>query len=179
MKEITPGFGAAPARRRRLSDEVQEAHVEAFLHRSYQPRSDCHDTPRRHEPRDVRHVLRYLRASGLCAAPTLAVTPANELAGRFAEYLRRQRGLTGTTICGYRSIAWNFLMHRFDSGSIDPGALRAIDVIGFVRREASRLRPSGLKLVVNGLRAFLRYAESRGEIPGALISAAPAVAARS
>ena len=60
---------------------------------------------------------------------------------------------------------------------IDLGAIRATDVIGFVRREAPRLRPRGLKHVVSGLRAFLRYAEYRGEINGALISAVPAVAA--
>ena len=45
--------------------EVQDAHVEAFLRRPYQPRSDCRDTPRRHEPPAVRQLVRYLRAQGL------------------------------------------------------------------------------------------------------------------
>ena len=157
--------------------EVQDVHVEAFLRRPYQPRSDCRDTPRRHEPTAVRQLLRYLRAQGLCAAPALAVTPADELAASFAQHLQHQRGLAATTIGYYRSLARNFLAHRFGSGDIDLSAIRATDVIGFVRREAQRLRPRGLKQVVNGLRAFLRYAQYRGEIQGALIGAVPAVAA--
>lgn len=157
--------------------EVQDAHVEAFLRRPYRPRSDCRHAPRRHEPAAVRQLLRYLRARGLCAVPALHITPADELAASFAEHLQRQRGLAFTTIGGYETLARNFLAHRFGGDEIDLGALRATDVIGFVRREAQRLRPRGLKQVVNGLRSFLRYALYRGEIKGALISAVPAVAA--
>lgn len=157
--------------------EVQDAHVEAFLRRPYQPRSDCRDTPRRHEPPAVRQLVRYLRAQGVCATQAIAVTPADELAASFAEHLQRQRGLAVRTIGYYRTLARNFLAHRFGSEDIDLGALRAMEIIGFVRQEAQRLRRQGLKHVVNGLRAFLRYALYRGEIEGALISAVPAVAA--
>jgi site-specific recombinase XerD len=157
--------------------EVQDAHVEAFLRRPYQPRSDCRDTPRRHEPPAVRQLLRYLRAQGLCAAPTHAVTPADELAASFAEHLQHERGLATSTIGGYRNLARDFLAHRFGSDDIHLGAILATDVIGFVRREAPRLRPGGLKHVVNGLRAFLRYGQYRGEINSALLSVVPAVAA--
>ena len=157
--------------------EVQDAHVEAFLRRPYQPRSDCRDTPRRHEPPAVRQLLRYLRAQGLCDAPALAVTPADELAVSFAEHLQHERGLAAATISYYRTLSRDFLAHRFGSDDIDLGAIRATDVIDFVRREARRLRPRGLKQVVNGLRAFLRYAQYRGEIKSALINAVPAVAA--
>ncbi|MBS3996470.1 MAG: tyrosine-type recombinase/integrase [Hydrogenophaga sp.] len=157
--------------------EVQDAHVEAFVSRPYQPRSDCRDTPRRHEPPAVRQLLQYLRAQGLCAAPSLVVTPADERATSFAEHLQHERGLAATTIGYYRTLARNFLAHRFGSDAIDLGAICATDLIGFVRQEAQRLRPLGLKHVVNGLRAFLRYAEYRGEINHALISAVPAVAA--
>lgn len=157
--------------------EVQDTHVEAFLRRPYQPRSDCRDTPRRHEPPAVRQLLRYLRTQGLCAAPALAVTPADELAASFAEHLQHERGLAATTIGYYRTLARDFLAHRFGSDDINLGAIRATDVIDFVRREARRLRARGLKNVVNGLRAFLRYAQYRGEIKSALINAVPAVAA--
>ena len=157
--------------------ELQDAHVEAFLRRPYQPRSDCRDTPRRHEPPAIRQLLRYLRAQGLCAVPASAITPADQLAASFAQYLGHARGLASTTIGGYRTLARDFLAHRFGSDEIDLGAIRATDVIDFVRREARRLRPRGLKHVVNGLRAFLRYAQYRGEIKGSLINAVPAVAA--
>ncbi|MBI3102240.1 MAG: site-specific integrase [Burkholderiales bacterium] len=157
--------------------ELEDAHVEAFLRRPYQPRSDCRDTPRRHEPPAIRQLLRYLRAQGLCTAPALAVTPADQLVISFAQYLGHARGLASTTIGGYRTLARDFLAHRFGSDEIDLGAICATDVIDFVRREARRLRPRGLKHVVNGLRAFLRYAQYRGEIKGSLINAVPAVAA--
>ena len=157
--------------------QVEDAHVEAFLRRPYQPRSDCRDTPRRHERASVRQLLQYLRAHGLCAATALTVTPADELAASFAEHLKHERGLATTTIGGYQTLARSFLVRCFSSDDIDLGAMRATDVIGFVRQEAQRLRPRGLKHVVNGLRAFLRYALYRGEIKSALISAVPAVAA--
>lgn len=157
--------------------EVEDAHVEAFLRRPYQPRSDCRNTPRRHEQASVRQLLQYFRAHGLCAATALTITPADELAARFAEHLQHQRGLATTTIGYYQTLARDFLAHRFGSGDIVLGAVRSTDVIAFVRQEARRLRPRGLKHVVNGLRAFLRYALYLGEIDDALINAVPAVAA--
>ena len=157
--------------------DVQDAHVEAFLRRPYQPRSDCRDTPRRHEPPAVRQLLLHLRAQGLCAVRASVITPAVELAAGFAEHLQRERGLAATTIGHYQTLARKFLVRRFGSDGIQLGAVRATDVIGFVQHEARCLRPRGLKHVVNGLRAFLRYAEYRGEIQGALINAVPAVAA--
>lgn len=157
--------------------QVDDAHVDAFVRRPYRPRSDCQHTPRRHEPPAVRQLLRYLRVQGLCAAPALDVTPADGLAVSFAQHLQRERGLATTTINCYRTIARDFLAHRFGGNGIDLGAIRATDIIDFVRREARRLHPGSLKQVVNGLRAFLRYAQYRGEISGALTNAVPAVAA--
>ena len=157
--------------------EVEDKHVDAFVRRPYRPRSGCRGTPRRHEAPSVRQLLRYLREQGFCAASVLAITPAGSMVAGFAQHLQHQRGLAATTIGYYRTLAHDFLAHRFGSSDIDLGAIRASDIIGFVRREARRLRPRGLKHVVNGLRSFLRYAEYRGEINGALISAVPAVAA--
>ena len=89
--------------------QVEDSHVEAFLRRPYQPRSDCRDTPRRHERASVRQLLQYLRAHGLCAATALTVTPADELAASFAEHLKHERGLATTTIGGYQTLARSFL----------------------------------------------------------------------
>ena len=157
--------------------EVHDAHVEAFVRRPYRPRSDCRASPRRHEPPAVRQLLRYLRAQGLCAVPTPAVTPAADLAASFARHLRQQRGLAATTIGCYRTLARDFLAHCFGNDDIDLGAIRATDVIGFVRQAARRLRPGSLKMVVNGLRCFLHFAQYRGDINSALLGAVPAVAA--
>ena len=157
--------------------DVQDGHVDEFIRRPYRPRSDCQGTPRRHEPPAVRQLLGYLREQGLCAAAPVVVIPADALVASFAQYLRHERGLAATTIDYYRTIAHDFLVHRFGNDSVDLGAIRSTDIIGFVQYQARRLRPRALKQVVNALRAFLRYAAYRGEINEALISAVPAVAA--
>lgn len=157
--------------------DVQDEHVDEFIRRPYRPRSDCQDTPRRHEPPAVRQLLRYLRGQGLCAAAPVVVIPADALVASFAEYLRHERGLAATTIDYCRTTAHDFLVHRFGNDSINLGAIRSTDIIGFVQHQARRLRPRALKQVVTALRAFLRYAQYRGEINEALISAVPAVAA--
>jgi site-specific recombinase XerD len=157
--------------------DIQDEHVDEFIRRPYRPRSDCQDTPRRHEPPAVRQLLRYLRGQGLCAAAPVVVIPADALVASFAQYLRHERGLAATTIDYYRTIAHDFLVHRFSNDSINLGAIHSTDIIGFVQHQARRLRPRALKQVVTALRAFLRYAQYRGEINEALISAVPAVAA--
>ena len=157
--------------------DVQDVHVDEFIRRPYRPRSDCQAPPRRHEPNAVRQLLGYLRGQGLCAAAPVVIVPADVLVASFAQYLRRERGLATATIGYYRTITRDFLVHRFGSECIDLGALHAPDIIGFVRHQARRLSARALKHVVTALRAFLRFAQYRGEIDEALISAVPAVAA--
>ncbi|SCC93372.1 putative integrase/recombinase y4rA [Thiomonas sp. X19] len=157
--------------------DVQDVHVDEFIRRPYRPRSDCQAPPRRHEPNAVRQLLGYLRGQGLCAAAPVVIVPADVLVASFAQYLRRERGLATATIGYYRTITRDFLVHRFGSECIALGALHATDIIGFVQHQARRLSARGLKHVVTALRAFLRFAQYRGEIDEALISAVPAVAA--
>jgi site-specific recombinase XerD len=159
--------------------DVQDAHVDEFIRRAYRPRSDCQAPPRRHEPFAVRQLLGYLRGQGLCAAASVVTIPADALVTSFAQYLRRERGLATGTIGYYRTFAREFLVHRFGSECIDLGALHAIDIVGFVQHQARRLLPRALQQLVTALRAFLRFAQYRGEINEALISAVPAVAASS
>ena len=52
----------------------------------------------------------------------------------------------------------------------------ATDIIDFIRSQATRLRPPGLKCVVTAMRSFLRYGQYRGDVAGALVAAVPAVA---
>ena len=132
--------------------------------------------PRRHEPFAVRQLLGYLRGQGLCAAAPAVAVPADALVASFEQFLLRERGLAATTIGYYRTVTRDFLVHRFGNDSVDLGAICATDIIGFVQRQARRIRPSALKQVVAALRAFLRYAEYRGEIGASLIGAVPAVA---
>ena len=157
--------------------DVQDMHIDEFIRRPYRPRRDCQAPPRRHEPNALRQLLGYLRGQGLCAAAPIVVIPADVVVDNFAQYLRRERGLAAGTIGYYRTITRDFLVHRFGIERIDLGALRAIDIVGFVQHQARRLLPRALKHVVTALRAFLRFAQYRGEINEGLIGAVPAVAA--
>ena len=157
--------------------DLQDVHVDGFIRRAYRPRRDCQAPPRRHEPFAVRQLLGYLRAQGLCAAAPVVIVPADVLVASFEQFLRQERGLASGTIGYYGTITRDFLVHRFGSQCIDLGALHANDIVGFVQHHARRLMPRGLKQTVTALRAFLRYAEYRGEISACLIGAVPAVAA--
>jgi integrase/recombinase XerD len=157
--------------------DVQDVHVDEFIRRPYRPRSDCKAPPRRHEPFAVRQLLGYLRGQGLCAVMPAVTVPADVVVASFAQHLRRERGLAATTIDLYRTIARDFLVHRFGNDKINLGAICPKDIISFVQHQARRLLPRALKHIATALRAFLRYAEYRGEINDALISAVPSVAA--
>lgn len=156
--------------------DVSDMHIDQFYRRDYQPRSDCRARPHRHESFALRQLLRYLQGQGLCTPVAAATSPADVLVASFGQFLLRDRGLAIGTIRGYRTTARDFLIHRFGSLSIDLGAVTATDIIGFVRQQATRLQPRALKHVVTALRAFLRFAQYRGEISSALIVAVPAVA---
>ena len=81
-----------------------------------------------------------------------------------------------TTIETYSRFASQFLHERFGTGEVDLRALRPIDPIEFVQRQAERMQPSALKCVVTAMRSFLRYAQYRGEVAPELVAAVPAVA---
>ncbi len=157
--------------------ELVDAHIDQFHYRSYRPRSDCRAAPRRHEAPALCQLLRYLREQGLCSPRPTTSVPADELLFDFTRFLVHDRGLAIGTIRYYCSGARGILLHRFGSGKVDLRSLHAADVISFVREQSRRLRPRGLRQVITALRAFLRYAQYRGEIDASLIDAVPAVAA--
>ncbi|QDX81049.1 hypothetical protein B9N43_07200 [Denitratisoma sp. DHT3] len=156
---------------------VSDTHIDQFHRRSYQPRSDCKAEPRIHETSALRHLLRYLREQGLCTPPPTATTSADDLVASFERFLLHDKGLATTTVDYYRSRTRDFLIHRFGTGEVDLGNLSAANVIDFIRNQSRQLRPKSLKSVITALRAFLRYAQYRGETSAALVNAVPAVAA--
>lgn len=156
--------------------DVSEEHLDRFHRRRYRPRSDCRAEPRVHESTSLRHLLRYLRAQGLCVPAVSPPVPADELVASFEQFLLRDRGLAASTVRGYRTTVRAFLIRRFGDQLIELCVVSAGDVQGFVEHHARRLQPRALKQVVSGLRAFLRYAEYRGDVAPTLVDAVPAVA---
>jgi len=157
--------------------DVSDAHIDQFHRRSYQPRSDCKAEPRIHETSALHHLLRYLRDQGLCAPSPITTTSTDDLVASFERFLLRDKGLAATTVGYYRSKARDFLIHRFGIGEVDLGELNAASIIDFIRNQSRHLRPKSLKSVITALRAFLRYAQYRGDISASLVNAVPAVAA--
>lgn len=157
-----------------LSD-LTEAHVVRFERR----RRRCGGVraqTRRAERRDVIGLLQYLRGVGACRAAERISTPADDLAAAYEQHLRRQQGLATSSIERYGNVVRQFLAQRFGRGGVELHALRPIEVIEFVRREAQRLQPAAAKCVTNAMRSFLRYAQFCGDVGRELVAAVPAVA---
>lgn len=172
----TLAFDRWLAKRRIALAELSELHIERYQNRSRRQHRRIRTETRQLERRDVTHLLDFLRARGVCRAAHAETTAAQALADRFAQHLWDQQGLATATIERYRTGARQFLEDRFGRGAVDLHALRAADAIAFVKRQSERLQPSAVKCVVNALRSFMRYAQSRGEVPAALAPAVPGVA---
>ena len=97
-------------------------------------------------------------------APPSRLTPVEQCAQEFEQYLREQRLLAQATIVNYVPFIGRFLKHRFGAGSVELSTLSAQDVVRFVQRQAPRLHLKRAKLLTCALRSFLRYGCYRGEI---------------
>jgi len=122
-------------------------------------------------------LLGYLRRLGVVAAPGLPEpqTPADRLAGRFGEYLARERGLAPESIRSYTGVGRRFLA-EVAAGDGASGGLTAVAVTGFVRRECGRRGVASAKATVTGLRSLLRFLYLDGQITVPLAGAVPAAA---
>ena len=156
--------------------DLTEAHIVRFERRRRRCRGGVRVQTRRAERRDVIGLLQYLRRNGACRAAERISTPADDLAAAYEQHLRRQQGLATSSIERYGNVVRQFLAQRFGRDGVDLHALRPIDVIEFVRREAQRLQLPAAKCVTNAMRSFLRYAQFRGDVGRELVAAVPAVA---
>lgn len=165
------------ARRRAALADVAEAHIAGFGRRRRRCRGSICPETRKRERFDLVHLLRYLRTVGACAQAPCLDTPVDALGAAYERHLRHMQGLANSSVERYGDVARLFLRQRFGDREVDLSAVRATDVIDFVRRQACRLTPPAAKCVVNALRSFLRYAQFRGEVAPELVAAVPAVAA--
>jgi site-specific recombinase XerD len=68
-----------------------------------------------------------------------------------------------------------FLFERFGHGAVEVAALRAGDVIAFIKQQATRLSPARAKVATTALRSYLRYLHACGAIQLDLVTAVPTV----
>ena len=156
--------------------DLGEVHLTRYQDRRRRVRRPVRTATRQQERRELVHLLHDLREQGLCPAARVDTTPADDLATAFGHHLLHQQGLADSSIERYRTVACQFLSERYGSGAVDLSTVAAVDVIGFVQRQAKHLKPPAVKCVVNGLRSFLRYAQYRGDVVPELVAAVPAVA---
>lgn len=150
---------------------VTEEHVLRFLQETAQ-----RGLVRQGTAATLRRLIDYLRRLGIIqASASSELTSVQQTVAEFAEYLRTERGLSGTTLIQYCPFAESFLSQRFGKGSVDLASLRPLDVIRFVQRQASRLSPARGKAATTALRCFLRYVRYRGETQFDLAAAVPTV----
>ena len=157
-------------------EDLSEVHLTQYQDRRRRVRRPIRAATRQQERRELVHLLHDLREQGLCPVARVDTTPADDLAACFGHHLLHQQGLADSSIERYRTVAWQFLTERYGRGAVDLSTIGAIDVIGFVQRQAKRLQPPAVKCVVNGLRSFLRYAQYRGDVAPELVAAVPTVA---
>lgn len=157
--------------------ELADAHLARYRRDRSRPGCSGKVKTWRNELRALGHLLQFLRSRGACPVAPVETLPADEVVAAFERYLQSERGLADYTIRYYRSFSRQFLTEHFGKRQVDFTALRAVDIIDFVQRQAMRMAPRALKLVITALRALFRYAQYRGEVGPHLIAAVPAVAA--
>lgn len=124
------------------------------------------------------HVLVFLHRERVLPAPKPAPphrTPVGASVRAYAQYLRADRGLAEATVINYAPFIDRFLTDRFGTGPVELAQLEASDVVGFVQRQARRLRPKCAKLLTTALRSFLHYARYCGAIHVDLAAVVPCV----
>jgi integrase/recombinase XerD len=118
----------------------------------------------------ARHFVDFLEAGGLVATPTPAVEP--ELLTEFCHWMRSQRGVTETTLNGYRPALRHLLVALGDQ----PEQYTAKQLRGFVLSRTRDNKDSQTKTTVTVLRMFLRCLITQGRCAPELLLAIPNIA---
>ena len=130
----------------------------------------------------LRLVLGLMRGRGVVRQPLAEdaskVGPIARVEGEFTRYLVEERGLCASTRVHYVRCVRRLLSRLFGTGPVKLAELRPDDITRFIVRETRTAGPARMKVVVPALRAFLRWANVRGEIPTDLTGCVPRVAAR-
>ncbi|MCC6981422.1 MAG: site-specific integrase [Candidatus Melainabacteria bacterium] len=103
-------------------------------------------------------------------------SPDETLIDQYAEYLRKERGLSQSTIRYYIKIAEQFLLGSSVRASEHLSTLSPEDIIGFIQSQATKFSRARTKLITTVLRAFLKYARYQGYIVSDLAAAVPTTA---
>lgn len=153
------------------TDELAISKFEAHLARCRCGRYDCRD--RASIVAGVRLFVEQMHwASGPVVRSTESVSSESPLLKLFGDWMRKQRGTTGATLCNYaRPI--RALIGRFgdDLSHLDARGLRE-----FVLQQSRSTGWAAAKHCTTALRMFLRFLIAEGRCPAALLGAVPTLA---
>ena len=111
------------------------------------------------------HFLDHLRAQGVIP-PRRSQTDTSPLAlhcSRFAEHLRKERGVCPGTVEVYVGVTRDFLRSVFDTEPIEIAALQGTDISQYLLHQAKTCAPRTVGNVAAALRSFLRYLFAHGQ----------------
>ncbi|MGH3516653.1 MAG: tyrosine-type recombinase/integrase [Haloechinothrix sp.] len=125
----------------------------------------------------LRPLLEHLAPLGVLPVEAPASGgPAEELLGRFQEYLLIQRCLTPGTVRGYGDWVRPFVTSRIRGEDLDLAGITAGDVTAFVLAACPGRAKGSAKMIVCALRSLLRWLHLSGEIAAPLADSVPSVA---
>lgn len=155
-------------------DGLSDEHVERFLRRAKRRRAS-----RAGHQTWLHRLIAFLRRLGVVepqpTAPQGEASQIQRVVGAFGEHLLDAQALSPATRRQYTPFAEQFLTERFAGGRVELGELGAGDVVGFIRRQSSRLSPARAKCATIAMRSFLRYLRLRGDVVIDLAAAVPTV----
>jgi site-specific recombinase XerD len=167
-------FGRWLQRRRLETPDISPQLIKAYLANSRRLRPDRSS---RGDGAALRRLLELLRKQDVIHQAPVVVSqePIRRVEDDFRHYLSVERGLSAASLANYLPPVSQLLVERFGAGPIRLDRLRAPDITGFVQRHAHELSAGRAKLMVSGLRSFLRHLQHRGDISADLALCVPCV----
>lgn len=169
---VTANFSKYLKAKEVAAQNVTDEHVQRFL-----KGPGRRESIQRGEFATLRRFIDFLLELGVIhpLPNNREATPIQQAVDTFTTYLRQERGLSDKTLIQYGPFVEHFLFERFGHGPVALTALRAGDVIEFIKQQATRLSPARAKAATTALRSYLRYLHYCGEIQLDLVTAVPTV----
>lgn len=169
------------ARQHIRPSQVNEGHITSFLSRHL---SRCHcpvDGVRQYHT--VRaalvHLEAILRGAGYLSSRQEEAPDGIDIeVQRFDNYLSLASGLQEATRTYRRRYVREFLQEFFGDEAVDLSRLTPKDVVWYVSKRASRLKPASSNVLASSLRSYFRFVRLHGECEEALTLAVPTSANR-
>jgi len=170
--QVIADLGRWSNRRGIVASQLTPAHLASYLkHRRRRGQFRSGDIA------IVRRLFALLVERGVVAeSPPREPTPAEQLEEEFRRYLEQERRLAPATVFHYLLHVRRFLV-QLAGAEARLERLCAVDVVGFVQREAARFHhPKRSQLMASALRSFLQFARYRALIDIDLRASVPTVA---